>query len=560
MTGCQFVEHDDFRDYRQVVAAIAPVKDPLFENGSSGTRYIYKYDLRAALSQQAQSGGTSFTQTDKTNVLKELVKRELLYIELEREYLRGNIVWRDGTQKQTDDYGREYYDYTDINAVKKAKYESIDQTLSTIQKTVLQERNGVISDDGGETDGGETATQYPVREQELSDEIVPEEEEWMPDETHIPTKYTVDPDRLSLEKQSLERFAAQIINTVKDGFKVYDSKKLDDAEKAFKDLMRAGDYEGLYLSFGDSYPIEFLAGENIERQTRLDAYRQKLTKEIAVSKNDVAARYQVMLNSQQQRFASGSAYSTAVSASTPSSDKEMILYRPNSDYFYVRHILVPFSTAQQDLLKTYRAAGSGKTKTEVDLFRDTTLYNNITAYPHPDGNNVIEAGTTAKAVLEEVVAAVRSAGSDVAQANRIFTDKLYLYNTDTGSFADMNGYAVNKTFDPDNRAYMEEFEIAAEDLLKNHKPGDILDYPVITDFGMHIMFYASDTSAGAVKDLYDYETFENEKTVYEVIEKQLRSAMESGVFTNWQDSSVNALFQKTGAYELFEKRYETISF
>ena len=77
----------------------------------------------------------------------------------------------------------------------------------------------------------------------------------------------------------------------------------------------------------------------------------------------------------------------------------------------------------------------------------------------------------------------------ILQKAKNFEDMMYIYNDDSGNMNSDFYYAINVNEGVDSQ-YVAEFTNGGIDLYNNYSKGDILAYPVISTYGIHIMFYA----------------------------------------------------------------------
>ncbi len=568
LSGCSFIEHDYEGEYQQIVATINVVEGDF----SSGDRHIYKYELLEYVWDDVESTGVYPSEDSVDDVLDELVIRELIYVELDRLFFVGDLVWRDGELDELDDDGNvigTYLDYTDTNAVKESIYDMIDSELATIQSEIRAERDEDIADTSGTTtDDGSTS--YPVPEAEEDEDTYPEEEEWVPQNSRIPGKYG-SADKISIEVQALERFTLNIIELVEEGYAIYDEDLLESASDDFTKLIDENKYEELYLTIYNSYPIQFLVGDSSIRSQQLVLLQDHMyDNTVTVADSEVEAEYKTKLNAQKLQFDSdASTYVTAMSSADP------ILYRPNTDYFYVKHILLPFSEEQKAAYTAFCANPLYVNDEAAQLEYRERMVSEMVVYPHVDGYDDYENATTVTSAFNEIYSYVASACAsqdnndyestpgELAEAISAFDDMIYKYNTDTGIFSLPNGYAVDKYIDKEageTETYMEEFADAARDLYATQQEGTILPYYAVTDYGVHVMFYVADPDAGetSVLSLTDYSDYTRTETVYDVIYDEIMSAKQSASFTKWQDERIVYYMQTTDSVEKFVSTYEDI--
>ncbi|MCL2061902.1 MAG: hypothetical protein FWH03_04675 [Firmicutes bacterium] len=598
LAGCQFVEPNNFRDLRQVVAVVRPVEDVAFPDGNSGTRNIYKWQLLDALRQTYGNSTVAPTERDVDTTLNRLIAEEMQFIQIERMIHRdrlnrrlasedtlcwcededceeehvppntGGLLWR-GPLNEDEDYDADTYfrkagaddfdalvhiGYADFNKVKQMQYDSIDTDLRRIQREILERHGDEVPEEGGQEPP--MPAPHPKPEPEELDEDPLPEELWdilREDPARIPG-YFGSFDKRSLEERALREFTANITNKIEKEVKEFDEDKLEAAKKEYRDLIARGRYTELYLGLAKSYPVRFLTEEAVTRQVQAERLQEVLNQGITVSAGEVEARYDNLLRTQKLSFRNADTYSSAVSGG------ETILFRPNNRYSYVRHILVPFSDAQQARINSFKSLPRRPSRAEVEAFRNQQVQL-IRHYPRIDGFEDFSSPMTAERIFNHVRRVVSEASSSLREAHRVFDELTYLYNTDPGAFSTPQGYALpTHRAANDARVYMEEFEDGARELFNNPKysPGMVLDAPVITDYGMHIMFYASYTVANSEVQLNGFETPSEMRRIFEVLSDQIKEHKQSVRFNQWRDERVNPIMQSENTFETFKSRYRKL--
>lgn len=189
------------------------------------------------------------------------------------------------------------------------------------------------------------------------------------------------------------------------------------------------------------------------------------------------------------------------------------------------------------------------TKADVVAFRDK-LVDGIVCYPHVAGEDDKTRPMTVNAVIADIKSVMYPLESNARLADLAFDDLIYKYNTDTGAFGNNKGYVVKyELAEGESETYMQEFADAARDLRKTQEVGQIyqarnngkVEYnKVVTDYGVHIMYFASVTEVGAVS-LYSYTTPGEVETYFDVLKAPITSALENVAYSKWENSilSVN---------------------
>ena len=558
LTGCTFFEHDNERDYRQVAAHIesyvietpVEVDDGLDAEGFplshiETKRYtteavdVYKYDIV----QYVNNNSSTLQQNFSGNIegmfrysLEMLVDIELVENAVDALIDAGEIAWN----YHIDENGVKVEDYTETNAVNRQIYSVIDSSLVNLKNDILDERDNPQITTSGDSEVS-TDTTYPVKPDEDSDETIRESEKWEPSLSRYPAMSGSAEER-SLDREAMRRLINLLQDRVADDFRATaEDKRNIDA------IINEKGIEYVYPVLGGTHWIYYITGKSVERSQKIAALQAYLNDTGTVEASAVAQRYASMLNEQRSTYSSDvSAFNTAMSGDTT------VLYYPNNNYFYVKHILLPFSDEQKERLTAY---GQTHTDEETEVYRER-LSKSIVCYPHLYG----EDDKTKPMTVSDVMARVRSTmlplESNTAAADVAFDDLIYLYNTDPGSFGNNKGYAVKyELADGESETYMQEFADAARYMYDNLNVGEVYYEPVITDYGVHIMYFASTTRVGEVA-LNAYTTPGRLETYYDIIEEEIKSSRESEAYTKWENEVLTYNYNRH--VTLYEKRYKDL--
>lgn len=558
LCGCSFFSHDDERDLRQVIATVDSyditnsaqvekkdadgnaVKD---ENGdvvyetvlytfTTEKKEIYKRDLVEYVSNNYSNLSSSYGNNAEAIYragASMLVNIELVTNEVDALIDAGKISW----------------DLTETNAVKKRIYSVIDSTLISIKNEILASRDQSQISTEGDSDVN-TSTTYPVKPSEDAEDVE-DTEEWEPDLSRYPAMFG-DLDKLSLEREAMRRFISLLESRVKDDFRVTadDRAKFDEDIKKINEIIDTQGISYVYPMIGQTHLMHYITGESLEQSQKITLLQEYLTESVNVDDSRVLESYNSLLNAQRSAFTDPetgiAAFDSAMSGSNT------VLYYPNTNYFYVKHILLPFSDAQKAELTAYKAR-LDVTKADVVAFRDR-LVDGIVCYPHVAGEDDKSRPMTVDEVIAEIKSVMYPLESNARLADLAFDDLIYKYNTDTGAFGNNKGYVVKYELDEgESETYMQEFADAARELRKNQAVGQVyqerngnrVDYQkVVTDYGVHIMYFASVTEVGAV-NLYSYTTPGEVETYFDVLKAPIASALENVAYSKWENSilSVN---------------------
>ena len=244
------------------------------------------------------------------------------------------------------------------------------------------------------------------------------------------------------------------------------------------------------------------------------------TKDVAIDDSDVQTAYEGMIADDKNSFADPSSFYDALS------NGQTIAYTPEG-YRYVKHALVLFDDDQAAQLK--------EMKDQI-----TALEEEKAALENPEEAEATDAAETAEATeapeetaaprtVEEIDAEIAAINADIdtlyalltpkAQeiidkynAGASFEDLIAEYNEDpgmqSGAFA-QTGYPICEG----STVMVPEFTAAA---LALEKIGDI-SAPVNTDYGVHVLYYASDMPSGetdleAIREAVEATALEDKKT------------------------------------------------
>ncbi len=564
LAGCNLFEENTRKNYMQIVASIDSVEETQKIDGKDVTfksepKNIYKYELVSYLNQNGSNliqQGMTLEQVVEYCV-ESLVTQELVFIEADRKIAFGEIDWRDGKKDYESDNGETVKDYTDVNRIKELVYDAIDSTLVNVRNEILTERGDELPKI--ENSAVDSETTYPVKpeEDDDEDETVREEEAFEPDKARFPGYYG-DSDTKALGRETMRRFIQLLRDNTdpENNFSVTaddQAKFRQDDEKINKVINEQG-IEYVYGMIYETHYINVLLKRNAERQVKLERLQNHITEGVTVTAKDVQDSYNALIKSQELLYGDLSQFKTAIK-----DGKEEILYFPTSKYFYVKHILLPFSEEQTARLTAKKNSGK-YTDAEIKAFRDGLVAETV-VYPHLNGENDMSKPMTVEQVWTQIKSAMKTVENSAKEAERLFDDYIYLYNTDSGIFNNAKGYVVEKELESDEtETYMQEFADGARELKNNsnYKVGMLLDYYVVTDYGVHIMYYANDTVAGERKDLSDWQTPGEYKQYYEILEETIKSDKESKEFEKWRSERITYYQKIKPIYTTYENRYQDL--
>ncbi len=541
-----YFKHNYQRDYSQVIVTIDPIPlDRTAKDDANGYKsdpvYIYKSQLVRYVNDYASTYINSYNWDYNEVVdyfLEQLIMSELVIIEADFGFERHDLFW-------TKD---------DIRTVQEAVYGYLDDSLDEIYDNILKQRGedvDKVDDDEAES----TETTYPVKpEEEHEEERVFEtygegklhddwylSGEWYTEREEnfnsLPGEYG-DEDMKSLAAEGVKRLVSDLADSADTLLNATDKDKeqfAKEAEELRKDIEGKGAAYA-YRRLGKTLMVKKLVGDNYIRSQKMTILQKYIEDKVVITDEEIVNKYNKMLEDQISNYADEDAFDTAANGT------DLVLYRPSDNYIYVKHILIPFSTEQTDYLTEYK---KHSTKAAYEAER-AKLVNNIVAYKHIDGEDDKDHPLTVSQIWSKVRAVMSRASADPYEAERAFNDLIYDYNTDPGSFDNEYGYAVQyKLGDGDTEKYMVEFAAAARAFRdeknkagQNYKVGQLYDKYVVTDYGVHIMYYAADYYKNFKLGLNDYATPGRYTSVKEKIKDDLYQKAIESEFTVWQESTV----------------------
>lgn len=588
-TGCVLFDYDYERDYKQVAVKIDSVQ---IDGGAGVTPYtapekkIYKYDVVTYFNQVASTlvNDNGYSVSDAVDYcVDQLVVRELLLNEAEAQLSFGNIVW--STHEE--------------NLVKQSIYTYVDSKLASLRNEILSEHGyptAESSDSSSSTTEAETT--YPVKEEEEAGvydgwtramllEAVNErtkgeltgdalddlynrnanysteklvsmlealdlasEAVWTPDTLRYPGLYGTD-DVKSLELESMRRFMAYLEDSIKNDYRLAEKDRKDYLGKISR-LNTVGDEKGLpfiYPELGASSVIDYMIGDGYRDSVKLQLLQTYVTDSVDVTEAEVKEQYDALLAEQQQRYADASAFDSDITGGT-----DHLVYYPNGNYYYVKHILVPFSDEQTAELTAYKSGLGTLMGDDAIAAKKEALGRAVTGYEHRNGENYGKP-LTIQQIYEDIETEMAKVKGSLRESAACFDDLIYKYNTDDGIFGNELGYVVKVTEgDEYDTTYMEEFSKAAKALYEQGVVGAI-SQPVATDYGVHILYLSKlIPQSGLTVGLYDYVSDSSTETMFEHLREEKLSSKTSQVFSVWQN-------EKVGNYQTVKKvitRYEKV--
>lgn len=609
--GCSLIEHNYEKDARQVVAVIDPIEDKDVSTNitfKSGTKYIYKSELSSAMNTYGSSYMSNYGLTAEQaadRLLSELVTRELLIIEAERLLEQEKIEWT-----KADD-----------NTYKKTIYNAIDSSIKSLKNNVLSDFGEIVSDaTSGDATGGNTSTTYPVPDAEtteddytdyefdangniiyeekqkqernpetgerlynedgtpkmvtVTEEVkdgngnvimqedgtpltrpvqVPKLKDWKPEIYNYPGMFGSEKEK-SRDREAVRRFIEQIKKLPESDFRVTDSdrKKFDEDIKKIENVINEQGIEYVYPMLGETYLMEYFAGKSARESILISKLQNYIVGNVDVTEEDIADAYIKQLTYQTETYGpSREAYQNALSE-----DSNSVIYMRDNSCFFVKHILLPFSEEQKTNITAWAAKPENAGK-DVAAYRKN-MVNAITVYEHVNGEDDLSRPMTVKQVFDIVKSEMSSLKASPRDAERKFDELTYKYNTDPGAFGTGTTYMVKRDDPEGHSGYVEEFYDAAMKLYNDgYSVGEVLPEYAITEFGVHIMYLARKVTPG-YRELSDYLTPGEYKTVRETFEEKLRTTKENTAFESWQNERINYYRDQKNWVHTYKDRYESL--
>lgn len=595
-TGCSLFSYDSERDSMQVVATIAPVRITESSVLTGDEEYtgkvyqteekkIYKYELVSTFNNIGQTlvSNYGYTLEDAIDyVVDQLVTRQIILNEADAQISFGNVTWGQNEENQ----------------VLEGIYSSIDAQLASIRNSILESRGeetpGTSSSDSS---SDSTDTTYPVQEVEeegkydrysrnelisaaveriegltqeqaeeysdyklrakLEDADLQNVEKFKPDTVRYPGFYGSDKLK-SLELEAMRRFISDLKDTVKEDFRISAADKKTYSEE-LENLEKLGNEKGLsyvYPELGDTKLMQYMIGDNYRTNVKIDLLQKHITDSVDVLPDEVQSSYNDLLAQQTGKYENVDSFYTDVKAN----NVDPMVYYANGDYYFVKHILVPFNDEQTAKLTAFKA-GKGNIEGDASIaeFKEK-LGKTVVGYEHRDGENY-GLPLTIDEIYADIVREMAKV-TELKDRDRKFDELIYKYNTDDGIFGKELGYPVkgklgeNEEYDS---TYMEEFSRAADKLFREGKEGAISEF-VATDYGVHLLYLSRIIPEGGMTvGLNQYISYGEHTTVYEKLESTFRTQKLNERFTKWQENKVGYYFTvATDVITRNEKAYENL--
>jgi len=382
-----------------------------------------------------------------------------------------------------------------------------------------------------------------------------------------------DASRRSLAREALNAFLEEMLDNAERiiGLSPYnhhmddvqrDNKRTLEEEAAFlRNIRDTKGIEYVYPILGNTLTVKLLIGVSSINQAKMEKLQALITRGVTVSEGELVREWQDRVQRQQARFGglnntpvNTSAYSAAVEAD------ELMLFTPSNRYVWVKHILLPFENGRERMVAfdatndwgTEAAQTARREAYRLNMRRDMNVYRAV------DGERDTDNPFRPDFVINQIYATMARYRNTPHLANEAFHRLIFEWNTDPGAFNNTTGYQViQNLLAEDEDPWMPEFAAAAREFrTRGFSIGQLLTEDngapryAITDFGIHIMFYASDpfhfnndgvfAPGFRTLSLDCFTTPMRSERVRDIIHADLLGQRQSGFYNNWEaDHIVN---------------------
>lgn len=579
LSGCKLLVLDEDKDMAEAVAVIEsrslPIK-VLDENGNqkdsvykTEEKVISKLELYNAYRQFGSAYqnqyGLTVEQAYET-LLNQLVERELLLIEAEKLIASNQI-----RLKQSE-----------LNKIWKDIYSKVDDALYSYETDIAKEYDEEIytRDQGVEITPDWPVFQYPNApeldddvEYPIENNIIMDEEVWTPEGSRGPIfdyaiiEFGTDAAKqeyfqsaeyrsAALKTEALRRFFQSIRDNLNpDILSSADAAKFEQDLKVIDQYKNAQPHEfgKLYNKLQDFWFIKYMYYDSAYSSMLFTKLQEYVNSDVAVSEDEVVNYYNKKLAEQKASFDADIAnYISALK-----DGKELILYHPQDvKWFYVKHILVPFSDQQKADLENLKRQGSTENRYKIEREKKSK---EIKSYEHINGFNVGEPKPISQ-IEGEIYEKMTKCEGVSYNAETTFEELIFKYNTDPGIFNNVKGYGMQYTDEKGTSGFMIEFEEASFKLYEKGVVGAI--EKAVTDYGVHYIMLSSIVKPGTV-ELGEYTSVFadglRDTKVSEALQKELLDKKKADAFNNYQNKILKQLNREWKPYiTLYKDRYERL--
>ena len=504
--GCNLIEVNKYKYYSQKVITIG-LKDGYGEEYKSYEKTYSKKELLDAYYQYSYnyvSQGQLSVKDGVDNAINNMINLDLLYNYIKINYFENDDYDLEFTNEDKNDvklqafdsmqdsiyaleeeifeeWGVEYLSEDELNdeEVKslRASYEEYESQLEYIEayKEVYREvQEGGDHIFNAQTGKYDYVTTGGTHVKEYKDAVILKHTgERVHDDRVAPEHFVQSIRHEEVSKEAYTRYVKQLQDSAKmEGLDTNEKTVLEKEEKRLIDAFTKSKYMSIFQEWYNKYYNFTFDGSNYVLNDDI------LTK--------VVDTYKEEYESQALLYADKENYHKAMSGD----DISKVYYHHENEYVYVSHILLKFSDAQIEEIKSLdnKLAKKLITQERYDELVNDIANRTVVTY-EMDGKTYT---STAAKVYDRINKYVNKGVSEVEKA-KLFNDMIYIYNDDEGIMNKDFAYVVNLDTTVEDKM-VKPFADKAREMYNEGKVGDMSNM-VITEYGVHIMFYAGDVKS-----------------------------------------------------------------
>lgn len=499
--GCNLITVNNYKYYNQTVATVN-IKDGYGTEYNSYKKTYTKKDLLNSYYNYAYSyvqQGQIDAKSGVEYAMNNMINTDLLY-----NYIKINFFENDECSVE--------FTAADANDVKLQAFDSMQNSIYEIEKEIFAEwdieylNEDELSDE--ETESLRASyTKYDSKVEYIEDlnKIILKEGAARVHDSRVAPNHFVQAIRHeAVSREAYTRYVKQLQDNAKaEGASTKEADVLRAEEDRLIDAYTRSRYFEIFEDWYNKYYNFTFDGENyvlnedvVERV--LDTFKQEYEAQEAMYKNNKSAYHSAM----------------------GGDDISKVYYHHSDEYVYVSHILLKFSDAQVAEIKELDKKLSKKLISQErydELVQD--IANRTVVTYEIDGQTYT---STAINVYERINGYVNR-GADAVEKAKLFNDMIYLYNDDEGIMNKDFAYVVNLDTTVTDKM-VKPFADKAREMHNTGNIGDMSDM-VITEYGVHIMFYAgnaesvvSDINSLTFADLINTKTqLSSDKSLFDII-------------------------------------------
>lgn len=345
-----------------------------------------------------------------------------------------------------------------------------------------------------------------LQEEERFEEIETETEETLRDEkTEYESKLVID-ETAGTIRRNIEELQLFEEDNVAKHFTLANNYDANTTQKAYVKyinyLQQIANGEGKSTKESDvilNAEKDAIRKAYLSKLIELFQYRYETTSIVEI--DTLVDYYKNQFEAQQNQFEYNlEAYHTAMEKYT----SEYVYYHSNSgsEYVLINHILINFTENQKQQIKDLETqlnldvANFPELKEELEAdYNDAVMSIVLNTQSEYEVDGVKQTGYISE-IIEEIDTVVNNSvdGSVITEDEvrvraEAFDKLLYKYNDDPGAMNTDFKYAVKISGEYDDK-YDKAFALAAKKLYDNYQVGDVLMEPVVSQYGIHILFYS----------------------------------------------------------------------